>query len=101
MLLDLAGNRTIAGRARLHHFLINKGPWSRLDHDEPFVPGAPPKPGGANFYPADASKADLEKWMQSLPDAERARATGFFAVIRRGATGRSAWCRTASNIRAS
>jgi hypothetical protein len=87
MLLDLAGNQTAEGRARLHYFLINKGPWSRLDHDEPFVPGAPPKPGGAAFYPADASKADLDRWMQSLPEAERARATGFFTVIRRGANG--------------
>ncbi len=87
MLLDLAGNRTVEGRARLHYFLVNKGPWSRLDHDQPFVPGAPPKPGGANFYPADASKADLEKWIQSLPEAERVRATGFFTLVRRGANG--------------
>ena len=33
------------GRARLHYFLINKGPWSRLDHNEPFVPGAPAEAG--------------------------------------------------------
>ena len=59
------------------------GPWSRLDHDEPFVPGAPAKPAGANFYPEGASKADLERWMQSLPTDERTRATGFFTLIRR------------------
>ena len=46
MLLDLAQNRTPEGRARLHYFLINRGPWSRLDHDEVFVPGAPLKPAG-------------------------------------------------------
>src|SRR6266851_893358 len=51
MLLDLVRNETPEGRARLHYFLINKGPWSRLDHDMVFVPGAPPKPAGANFYP--------------------------------------------------
>jgi len=85
MLLDLVKDQTAAGRARLHYFLINKGPWSRLDHDQPFVPGAPAKPAGGNFYPADASKAELERWLQSLPDADRARATGFFSVIRRGA----------------
>ena len=28
-----------AAAARLHYFLINKGPWSRLDHNQPFVPG--------------------------------------------------------------
>ena len=85
MLLDLASNTTADGRARLHYFLVNKGPWSRLDHDQPFVAGAPPKPAGANFYPGDATKAELERWMESLPEAERARARGFFTVVRRGA----------------
>ncbi len=88
MLLQLAADRSAAGQARLHYFLVNKGPWSRLDHDQAFVPGAPAKPAGANFYPPDAGKADLERWIQSLPDAERSRATGFFTVIRRGAGGR-------------
>ena len=87
MLVDLARDESPAGRERLHYFLINKGPWSRLDHDEPFVPGAPPKPEGANFYPVGATKAEIEKWIQSLPEAERARATGFFTVVRRAANG--------------
>jgi peptidase M49-like protein len=50
-----------------------------------FVPGAPPKPSGANFYPPGMPKADLERWIQALPDADRAHATGFFTVIRRAA----------------
>ena len=83
MLLDLVRDETPAGRARLHYFLINKGPWSRLDHNQPFIPGAPAKPAEANFYPEGASKADIERWIQALPEAERARATGFFTVIRR------------------
>jgi hypothetical protein len=83
MLADLARDQSPEGRARLHYFLINKGPWSRLDHNAPFVPGAPEKPAGANYYPAGASKAELERWIQSLPEAERARATGFFTVVRR------------------
>ena len=74
MLLDLVRDRTPEGRARLHYFLINKGPWSRLDHNEAFVAGAPAKPEGANFYPADAAKADIERWMQSLPEADARRA---------------------------
>jgi hypothetical protein len=84
MLLDLARDETPEGRARLHYFLINKGPWSRLDHDQPFVTGAPPKPAGANFYPEGASKAEVESWIASLPPAARPRAIGFFTVIRRG-----------------
>ena len=87
MLLDLVRDNGPEGRARLDYFLLNKGPWSRLDAEEPFVPGAPVKPLGANFYPPDATKADLEKWIQSLPDAERRRATGFFTVVRRAPAG--------------
>ena len=83
MLLDLAGDTSTEGRARLHYFLINKGPWSRLDHNEPFVLGAPPKPEGANFYPLDATKAEIEAWIKSLPAAEQERAKGFFTVVRR------------------
>src|SRR5262245_4528170 len=83
MLADLARDQSAEGRARLHYFLINKGPWSRLDHNHPFVPGAPAKPEGANYYPEGASKAEIEKWIQSLPPAERERANGFFTVVRR------------------
>jgi peptidase M49-like protein len=84
MLLKLVRDQSAEGRARLHYFLINKGPWSRLDHNEPFVPGAPAqKPEAANFYPEGASKAQIEQWIRSLPDAERARATGFFTTIRK------------------
>jgi hypothetical protein len=83
MLQELARDDSPDGRARLHYFLINKGPWSRLDHNQPFVSGAPAKPAGANYYPEGTAKADLERWIQSLPEAERARATGFFTTIRR------------------
>ncbi len=69
--------------ARLRYFLINKGPWDRLDHNRPFVPGAPPKPEGANFYPAGATKADVQKWLDSLSGEQKAAATGFFTTIRR------------------
>jgi Peptidase family M49 len=88
MLLDLVRDPTPAGQDRLHAFLVNKGPWSRLDHNEPFVPGAPAKPAGANFYPENASKEELGRWIDSLPAAERARASGFFTTIRRGPDGR-------------
>ena len=84
MLLDLVRDESPEGRARLHYFLINKGPWSRLDHNAPFVPGAPAdKPQGANFYPDGASKAEVEAWFKSVPQSIRTRSTGFFTVIRR------------------
>lgn len=87
MLQELARVTTADGRARLHYFLLNKGPWSRLDHNQPFVAAAPPKPAGAGFYPADATKAEIEAWLESLPEVERARARGFFTVVRRGPGG--------------
>ncbi len=84
MLLDIASDQTALGRARLHYFLLNKGAWSRLDGDKPFIPGAPPKPESAAFYPADATKADIEQWIATLPVAEQTQAKGFFTVIKRG-----------------
>jgi hypothetical protein len=88
LLMELVGDESAIGRARLRYFMINKGPWSRLDHFEPFVPGVPKKPEQANFYPAGATKAEVEKWMQGLPEAERAKAIGFFTTIRRDAAGK-------------
>ncbi|MGE5814271.1 MAG: dipeptidyl-peptidase 3 family protein [Acidobacteriota bacterium] len=87
LVAELAADTTPLGRARLHYFLINKGPWSRLDHNAPFVPGVPEKPAAANYYPAGATKSDVEKWIASLPLDERAAATGFFTTIRRTPAG--------------
>ena len=88
MLQTLVTDDSPIGKARLHAFLINKGPWSRLDHNEVFIPGAPPKPPSANYYPEGATKADVENWISSLGGGEKARATGFFTTIRRDAGGR-------------
>ena len=71
------------GKARLHLFWINKGPWSDLDAHRAFMPGVPErKPLGANFYPENMTKADFEKWVAALPPKEAAEAKGFFSVIR-------------------
>ena len=87
MLMELVRDQSDLGRTRLHYFMINKGPWSRLDHSEPFIPGAPKKPEQANFYPTGAAKADVEAWIKGLSDADREKATGFFTTIRRDSTG--------------
>ena len=87
LLFDLLADPSPLGRARLHAFLVNKGPWTRLDHNEPFMPGAPEKPEGGHFYPAGASKAQVEAWLKTLPQAARDEATGFFTTIRRGQGG--------------
>jgi peptidase M49-like protein len=72
-----------AEAARLHYFLINKGPWDRLEHNRAFVPGAPAKPESGNFYPAAASKEDVQTWLDGLSGEAKAAATGFFTTIRR------------------
>ena len=87
MFQALVKDETPLGKARLHAFLVNKGPWSRLDHNQSFVPGAPEKPASANFYPQGATKAEVEKWIASLGPAEKTAATGFFTTIRRGPDG--------------
>lgn len=88
MLARLAADHSPQGQALLHYFLINKGPWDRVDHQKPFVPGAPPKPEMGNHYPADSTKAEVDKWISGLPADKKAEATGFFSVIRRGADGK-------------
>ncbi len=85
---SLVKDETPLGKARLHAFLVNKGPWSRLDHNEAFVPGAPEKPASANFYPVGATKEEVEKWIAGLSPAEKTAATGFFTTIRRGPDGK-------------
>jgi hypothetical protein len=73
------------GRERLHYFMINKGPWSRLDKNEAFIEGVPhEKPPQAGYYADDMTKDEFETWVKGLSPAERERATGFFTVIRRG-----------------
>jgi hypothetical protein len=87
LLLKLLEDTTLLGRTRFDYFLVNKGPWSRLDNDAAFIPGVPEKPAAANFYPAGATKADVESWLTGLSPTEHAAATGFFTTIRREASG--------------
>jgi len=81
---ELQKDTTPLGKARLHYFWINKGPWSDIDDYKAFIPGVPPrKPLGANFYPEDMTKEEFERWVASLPPKEKEQAVGFFTVIRR------------------
>ncbi|MDX2150973.1 MAG: hypothetical protein SFV54_09575 [Bryobacteraceae bacterium] len=74
----LRKDTTPLGKARLEYFEINKGPWSDLDEHRAFVPGVPArKPLGANFYPEDMTKGELEAF------ADKDAASSFFTVMRR------------------
>ncbi len=85
---QLEADKTPLGRQRLHYFLINDGPWSRIDEKEPFILGVGPKPEHANYYPNDITKDEFNNWVKSLPEPERQKATGFFWLIRRNAAGK-------------
>ncbi|HZW90092.1 MAG TPA: hypothetical protein VFF12_13500, partial [Myxococcaceae bacterium] len=82
-MVKLARDTTPLGQARLRLFLLNQGPWDRLAHDAPFLPGVPEKPASGNFYPAGASKDEVSRWLSTLSAQERERASGFFTTIRR------------------
>src|SRR3954470_15463818 len=81
LLLQLSQDASPLGRARLRLFLIDKGPWSNLDGDAPFIPGVPARPDAANFYPPGATKEEVESWVKSLSPGEREQATGFYTTI--------------------
>jgi hypothetical protein len=77
------------GRARLDYFWLNKGPWSILDGNHSFMPVdykgikvPAKKPDGANFYPAGATKPELEKWINGLAPKDKEQAQWFFTTIR-------------------
>lgn len=79
----LQRDTTPLGKARLHYFSINKGPWSDIDDSRAFIPGVPArKPLGANFYPENMTKAVFEEWVAQLSPKEQAQAKSFFTVIR-------------------
>ncbi len=85
----LEADRTAVGQQRLHYFRINKGPWSRLDNNEPFIEGVPrEKPANANYYPEDMTKDEFNSWINGLSESEKEKATGYFYTIRRDANGK-------------
>ena len=59
---------------------INYGPWDRLNGDEVFLSGYEEKAAGAEFYPRDMSKEELNKAI--LDDK-----TGLYSVIKRDEKG--------------
>jgi hypothetical protein len=91
--MKLAEDHSPEGQAALHYFLINKGPFDRIDHMKPFTsaangwPVTAPETSRASYYPADATRAELEKWFASLKGPAHEEAVGFFSVVRRDAKG--------------
>ena len=66
--------------------IINYGPWDRLDNNKAFVDGYGEKPKGANFYPADMTVEEFEKWVDADKD-------NLYTIVRRDDEGKlkSVW----------
>ena len=66
---------------------LNYGPWDRLDGNRPFVPGVGERPPGAEFYPHDLTKEELEAAASKSSGAAAAALRGQYTVVRRGSNG--------------
>jgi hypothetical protein len=88
LLLQLSRDDSPLGRARLRYFLRHKGPWDRQNEYAPFVPGVPgERPPQGGFYPESSTKEEVEKWIATLPEAQKTAATGFYTTVRRAPGG--------------
>ncbi|KAJ1951652.1 hypothetical protein EC988_003993, partial [Linderina pennispora] len=68
-------------------FELFRGPWDRSFDNEAFVPGATAKPITANVYPEDMGKKEFELWLGALSEEDKARAKGFYDVVKRDEKG--------------
>ena len=66
---------------------LNYGPWDRLDDNAPFVPGVGPKPQGANYYPANITKAEFDEAVKAGgPRADSLKS--LYTIVRRDGSGK-------------
>jgi hypothetical protein len=65
-------------------FMMQAGPWDRLDHDAPFIEDVPPKSPGAGFYPDDLSAEEFETWIAEHPDDREAFLSPYTVIRREG-----------------
>lgn len=78
--------RPSAGQAELDALNYFKGPWDRAG--APFISGVPAARPMGDFYPAGATKHDIDAWLVTLAELERKQALGSFTTIEHGQNGR-------------
>ncbi len=64
---------------------INYGPWDRLNGNVPLLPGVGEKPLGAGFYPADATREEMEEAFETASDADALRS--LYTIVGRNEVG--------------
>jgi hypothetical protein len=62
-------------------YMLQRGPYDRLDEDRPYM-DVPPKPPGAGFYPPDLTADEFRAWLEAHPE-DRAAFLDPHTVIRR------------------
>ncbi len=67
----------------LDYFLINFGPFDRLEDNIPFI-GNEERPHGAAFYPEDMTKEEFETWLETHPEDREAFESNFTVIKRDG-----------------
>jgi hypothetical protein len=68
-------------KLELKYFMWNKGPWDKLDNEEPFI-GKEKRREGVEFYPEDMTRKEFEEWLEKHPEDEESFKSPF-TVIRR------------------
>jgi hypothetical protein len=63
-------------------FMMQAGPYDRLDHDARFLEDVPPKSAGAAFYPDDFTAEEFGAWIDGHPE-DREAFLSPYTVIRR------------------
>jgi hypothetical protein len=78
---SLMGSMAPADLQLRRMLMINGGRYDLISENAPFA-GAPPKPPGANFYPADLTRAELDAYVAKYP-AQKAALYDPYTLVRR------------------
>lgn len=64
-------------------YMMQMGPYDRLDHDRAYME-VPEKPPGAGFYPPDMTEEEFRTWVREHPDDREAFLDPYTVIRRRG-----------------
>ncbi len=67
-------------------YMLQRGPYDRLDEDRPYM-DVPPKPPGAGFYPPDLTAEEFHAWLDEHPEDREAFPDPHTVIRRQGEQG--------------
>ena len=80
-LADLKVSKDPKADLILHYFMINAGPYDRLDEKRPFI-NVPYRFAGATFYPMNMKKDEFTAWIEKHPKDKEAFQSNFTLIER-------------------